>query len=253
MMTLPDATRRRRRRRTLLHIRVVAAGAGSLALAGLLVLSVLDMPEEPLGLANAAAAQLDISGVDHPVTAVLLNYRGYDTWLEVGVLLLAILALFALRGGAHLENVRPAPHRDPLLTWLTRLLIPMLTLTAGYLLWLGKFAPGGAFQAGVVLGAAGAMLRLSGTPSLDRIGDVAIRALLILGFFAFLAAAVATSLSGRAMLELPPDRAGDIILIIETCATISIAATCAVLVMALPGAEAPPEVAAKIIEPRAPA
>ncbi|TVQ33389.1 MAG: sodium:proton antiporter [Phycisphaeraceae bacterium] len=250
-MTRHDATLRRRRRRALLRVRIVVAGAGALALALLLVAAVLELPEGPLGLAEEAAAQLAHTGVDHAVTAVLLNYRSYDTWLEVGVLLLAVMAIFALRGGAHLENVRPAPRRDPLLTWLTRLLIPMLTLTAGYLLWLGKFAPGGAFQAGVVLGAAGAMLRLSGTPSLDRIGDVAIRILLAVGFLAFLVAAVATRLAGLDMLELPPGRAGDIILMVETLATISIATTCAVLVMAMPGAESPPAIAAKDVRKEA--
>ena len=38
------------------------------------------------------AAHLAESGVTHPVTAVLLNYRGYDTLLEIAVLLLALLA-----------------------------------------------------------------------------------------------------------------------------------------------------------------
>ena len=37
---------------------------------------------------DAAMAQ---SGVDHPVTAVLLNFRAWDTLLELAVLLLALL------------------------------------------------------------------------------------------------------------------------------------------------------------------
>ncbi len=37
------------------------------------------------------------SGVTNPVTAVLLNYRSYDTLLELGVLLLAVVAVWSLR------------------------------------------------------------------------------------------------------------------------------------------------------------
>jgi multisubunit Na+/H+ antiporter MnhB subunit len=37
------------------------------------------------------------SGVDHPVTAVLLNFRSYDTLLEIAVLLLAVVVALALR------------------------------------------------------------------------------------------------------------------------------------------------------------
>ncbi len=36
------------------------------------------------------------SGVEHPVTAVLLNFRGYDTLLEIAVLLLALLVMLAV-------------------------------------------------------------------------------------------------------------------------------------------------------------
>ena len=49
-----------------------------------------------------------------------------------------------------------------MLDTLTRLLVPVLILVAAYLLWVGAHAPGGAFQAGSVLGAAGVLLLLSG-------------------------------------------------------------------------------------------
>ncbi len=42
---------------------------------------------------------MDRSGVTHPVTAVLLNFRGYDTLLEVAVLLIALVGTWSLRLG----------------------------------------------------------------------------------------------------------------------------------------------------------
>lgn len=65
----------------------------SLGLAGLLVVSVLALPGSWPGLTGPALQQLGNSGVSNPVTATLLNYRSYDTLLEVGVLLLAVLGV----------------------------------------------------------------------------------------------------------------------------------------------------------------
>jgi hypothetical protein len=52
-----------------------------------------------IGTANKAVAvesKLHQSGVKNPVTAVLLNFRDYDTLLELTVLLLALLGANAL-------------------------------------------------------------------------------------------------------------------------------------------------------------
>lgn len=48
---------------------VLAAGLGY---------AVLSLPDQAQGLQAAVAEQMDRSGVEHPVTAVLLNFRGYD-------------------------------------------------------------------------------------------------------------------------------------------------------------------------------
>ena len=47
-------------------------------------------------LADDVHANLEISGVSNPVTAVLLNFRAYDTLLELTVLLAAMLGILAL-------------------------------------------------------------------------------------------------------------------------------------------------------------
>ena len=47
-------------------------------------------------LAQSVSTNLANSGVSNPVTAVLLNFRAYDTLLELAVLLTAVLGIFAL-------------------------------------------------------------------------------------------------------------------------------------------------------------
>ncbi|VAX05289.1 Na(+) H(+) antiporter subunit B, partial [hydrothermal vent metagenome] len=116
--------------------------------------AVLSLPLQAPGLSSHVAANLETSGVSNPVTAVLLNFRGYDTLLELGVLLLALLGVWSL-GAVPERRESPA---GPVLDMLSRLLVPLLILVAGYLLWVGTHAPGGAFQAGSVLAAAGVLL-----------------------------------------------------------------------------------------------
>ena len=59
---------------------------------------VLSLPPDAAGLSAQVAANLQTSGVSNPVTAVLLNFRGYDTLLEMVVLLLALLGVWSLEG-----------------------------------------------------------------------------------------------------------------------------------------------------------
>ena len=47
---------------------------------------------------------METSGVRNPVTAVLLNFRGYDTLLEMGVLLVALLGVWSLGTAARTEE-----------------------------------------------------------------------------------------------------------------------------------------------------
>lgn len=100
--------------------------------------------------------KLGISGSTHPVTAVLLNFRAFDTWLELGVLLLASVAAIAIHqlyDEGTIPAQTPCSQEQPRL--LARMMFPMLVLVGGVVLWYGSRAPGGAFQAGALLGAAG--------------------------------------------------------------------------------------------------
>jgi multisubunit Na+/H+ antiporter MnhB subunit len=169
-------------------------------------------------LAGQVLGRLPESGVTNPVTAVLLNFRAYDTLLELAVLLVALLGILAL--GPERAPYAPA---EPVLAGLVRWLIPILILTGGYLLWVGAHAPGGAFQAGAVLAAGGVLLRLAGNASGGLPRGVALRLLSLGGVAVFVAIGLAMLANGRPFLGFPPDWAGVLILLIETAATLAIA------------------------------
>jgi len=190
---------------------------------GVLCRALLELPATPTGLADETQRFLDQSGVSNPVTAVLLNYRGYDTLLEVAVLLLAIAAVWSLRS-AHPCSFAEPP--GPIMAALLRFLLPLLLLTSGYLLWIGAFAPGGAFQGGALLGGGIVLLLLGGgVPRrlLNRRG--LLRAGLWIGLAVFIGVGLSVMCGGGHFLEYPKSHAGHLILLVETAALISIGLT----------------------------
>lgn len=186
---------------------------------------VLSLPPYAAGLSTEVAANLEISGASNPVTAVLLNFRGYDTLLEIVVLLLALLGVWSLNSAGLDHKAAPGIVLDT----LARLLTPIFILVAAYLLWVGAHAPGGAFQAGAILGAAGVLLLLAGWRPPAALMALPLRLVLVIGPAIFVIVAVLTLLIKGQMLEYPPAQAGALILILETAATVSIAVTLAAL------------------------
>ena len=158
------------------------------------------------------------SGVSHPVTAVLLNFRAYDTLLELAVVFAAVLGILAL--GPARAGFRPAP---PLLSNLIRWLVPLLIVMAAYLLWVGASAPGGAFQAGATLAAAGILLRLGGDYRGGLPGNSLTRWLLVAGVALFTLLGILVMGGDRVFLQYPQAYAGALILLIETADSLSIA------------------------------
>ena len=207
-------------------MRRLLLGTLSLALLAALSWAVLSLPAKPTGLTEASLAQLPESGVTNPVTAVLLNYRGYDTLLEVGVLLLAIVGVWSLRRGEWPAN----DLRDrPLLQSLLRVVLPLLMLAAGYLLWIGGFAPGGAFQGGALLGGALVLAMLGGRGRRVLNHERLLRAGLVLGALVFAAVCAVTMLLTGGLLQYPPGSGGTWIMVIESAALISIGLTLGLL------------------------
>jgi multisubunit Na+/H+ antiporter MnhB subunit len=199
--------------------------ACALAIFAVLSWAVWSLPRKALGLAPEIAALLPQSGVENPVTAVLLNFRGYDTLLEIGVLFLAVLGAWSMGEAKAPQLEEPGP----LLLALVRLLLPLLVIVAAYLLWLGSHAPGGALQAGGVLAAAGILLLLVDIRPPPVLTGWPLRAALGICFALFLAAAIGMSVIGGRFLEYPAGWAKGLILLIEAIMTLSVAATFALL------------------------
>lgn len=187
--------------------------------------AVLSLPAQTPGLSEYVTEHIGTSGVSNPVTAVLLNFRGYDTLLEMGVLLLALLGVWSVSRVPQQSEAPPGPVLD----MLSRLLVPLLILVAGYLLWVGAHAPGGAFQAGAVLGAAGVLLLLAGWRPDARFSGLPLRLTLVAGLGMFVVVGMVLILPGGRLLEYPPPFAGTLILLIEAAATLSIGVTLAAL------------------------
>ena len=196
-----------------------------LALAGGLGYAVLSLPDQATGLSDRVSTNMETSGVTNPVTAVLLNFRGYDTLLELGVLLVALLGAWSLGSAAAHRRSDP----EPVLSFLVGVLVPMMILMAGYLLWVGANAPGGAFQAGSVLAGSGILLLLSGKRLPVRLRGWPLRLVLVLGLGVFVAVGMAMLSASGIFLQYPPELAGGLILFIEAAATLSIGVTLAAL------------------------
>jgi multisubunit Na+/H+ antiporter MnhB subunit len=202
------------------------------ALAGMFGSAVLGLPRESAGLTAQVAARLSETGIEHAVTAVLLNFRGYDTWLELGVLLLALTGCLGVMQRRDLTGAEPPGNPSELLTALVRIMVPVMVLVAGYLLWLGKAAAGGAFQAGVVLAAAWVLMWYGGRRGSASWSPSLWRGLAVAGLLGFLGVALATLWVEGVLLGLPTPIAGAIILGLELLATVSIGVTLAALIIA---------------------
>lgn len=196
----------------------------------------LSLPEPVFNPGALAQTRIAESGVSNPVTAVLLNFRGYDTLLEVAVLLLGLLGVWTMGPG---ESVSKKTHPIPaqasaLIEALIHLLVPVAVLTAGYLLWAGAHAPGGAFQAAAVLAGIGVLLSLSERLPPLLVMPHLLRALLALGLTVFSIVALSALIWRGNLLEYPPAWAGFLILIIESTLTVSISLTLVLLFRGAP-------------------
>jgi multisubunit Na+/H+ antiporter MnhB subunit len=217
------------------------------ALAGLLAWAILSLPFHGTSLKAQVFANMGNSGVSNPVTAVLLNFRGYDTLLEIVVLFLAALGAWSLGIVQLPDPLHPA---RPFLSALLRILLPAMVLTAGYLLWAGAHAPGGAFQAGAVLGSAGILLLLTEVRFASAIVRWPLRTALSAGILVFIGVALGSMALGGRLLEYPPHWTGVLILVIETAAILSIGVTLMVLFIGGRPSEADGSVSVKSTEQR---
>lgn len=204
----------------------------------IMIEAVILLPPEAEGLQPTVSTHLGESGVSNPVTAVLLNFRGYDTLLEILVLATALWAVLAVGGTAIVPRPQPT---NSLLAALTACLVPILVLVAAYLLWIGASRPGGAFQAAALLTAGALLLDLSGYNPIRRLSVWWLRLLLLIGPAVFLGAALLCLRYGE-LLTYPAGYAKYWILTIEVACTVSIGFILLLLVLGgRPGEDATTE------------
>lgn len=216
-------------------VRALVVAVACLAFTGVLATSIWAIASNstPVDLPQLLSEHLDHSGVEHPVTAVLLNFRSYDTLLEIGVLVIAGIAGISMAKAASLEDPELRTS-DSLLYALQRWFVPLMLVLAGYLLWAGSDRPGGAFQAGAVLAATGVLMRLGGVPMEFLRPGLLLRLGLALGFTVFLLVAVASAIGGDAFLAYPPGMTKILIVVIESVLTLSIAMVLLALFVSAP-------------------
>lgn len=168
---------------------------------GLLIYATVDFPEwaDPASPASMHVSPryiektMEETSVPNIVTAVLADYRGYDTMFETAVIFAAGVACFLIlrtflrnapeerlyrhvltgvtiriKKGGRLPRSDDfkridtlwTPH-DLIIKTISRLLIPFIQLFGLYVIAHGHHSPGGGFQGGVILGASIILLAIS--------------------------------------------------------------------------------------------
>src|SRR5262252_8085320 len=213
-------------------LRLAAVLVCALIAAGLVALLPL-LPEPAPTLATQTAANIAATGLQNPVTAVLMAYRAIDTLLEVVVLLLVLLGMWSLAPD-HLWSGLPRrsglSDPDGILTFDAQMLVPIGILVGIHIFWVGSVAPGGEFQGATILAAMWILTTLSGLVDPPAVNRRWLRLLLIIGPAIFVAIGLAGFAMAGAFLAYPMEHAKLLILIIEIPVTLSIAAMLFLLV-----------------------
>lgn len=216
------------------------AGLGCAGLSVALGAALLLLPEAAPSLAPEVAAALPQTGLGNPVTGVLMSFRGLDTLLESAVVVLAVVCIWAMApdgGWGGMPGVpQPALANGPM-ALLARLLPPLGIVVAVHILWVGKDAPGGKFQAAAILAAMWLLPWMAGLVAPPRIAVRRLRAVVALGPAVFIAIGLAGMALEGAFLAYPPGWAVPLIMVTEIVLTASIAVALALLVMGPPTAE----------------
>jgi multisubunit Na+/H+ antiporter MnhB subunit len=183
-----------------------------------LVLCVLVLPDPAPTLAPEVAANIGVTEVGNPITAVLLAFRALDTLLEIVVLLFALIGVWSLAADEAWGG-RPGPRHaadpDGILAYLARVLPPVGIVAGMYIFWVGADYPGGKFQGATIVAAMGLLVMMAGLADTPPISRAWLRAGLVTGPLAFIAIGIVGAMTAGAFLAYPDGYAKALILAIE--------------------------------------
>lgn len=120
------------------------------------------------------------------VTAVVLDYRGFDTLGEVTVLFAAIAGIGLLLGASRRRRIRPA---GPVISSMAPWIAAFIIITSAYIFLHGHLSPGGGFPGGAMI-AAGFLIMVLGVGSrapkifktIETLGGLAFVTVGVIGF-----------------------------------------------------------------------
>ena len=140
----------------------------------LLYLGVSDLPQwgDPYSPVNTKVSSYYVENaygdtkVPNLVTAVLADYRSFDTMFETCVVFIAVLGIFMLLKKEDLSEddlsaSTPLPPNNLIIRVSSRFMVPFIQLFGLYVVAHGHYSPGGGFQGGVILGASLILLAMA--------------------------------------------------------------------------------------------
>ncbi|WP_331345064.1 monovalent cation/H+ antiporter subunit A [Cellvibrio sp. UBA7661] len=139
-------------------VRDIAIAGGAGAGVGLLTLAILTRPYDTALAEFFLANSVSGGGGTNVVNVILVDFRGFDTLGEISVLAIAGLGVYLMLDGLRL----PLPTTDldgrgwardpypPILTVLSRILLPLALMVSVYIFLRGHNQPGGGFIAGLI-------------------------------------------------------------------------------------------------------
>jgi multisubunit Na+/H+ antiporter MnhB subunit len=197
--------------------RWLAAGV-SCAVAVALAICVLALPEPAPTLAPEVLANIAVTEVGNPITAVLLAFRAMDTLLEAIVLLFALIGVWSLapdRAWGGRPGLLQAAGPNGMLAFAARALAPIGVVTGMYIFWIGADHPGGKFQGATILAAMWLLVMMAGLADAPPISRSWLRGLLVAGPLAFIGIGAVGAVQAGAFLAYPEGFAKPLILVVE--------------------------------------
>jgi multisubunit Na+/H+ antiporter MnhB subunit len=217
-------------------VRTMAFGL-SAAVAAALAICVLLLPDPAPTLAPEAAANIAVTGVGNPITAVLLAYRAMDTLLEAIVLVFALIGVWSLapdRAWGGRPGLRQQADPNGILAYLARVLPPIGIIVGMYIFWIGADHPGGKFQGATIIAAMWLLTIMAGLSDAPPISRPWLRIGLVAGPLVFIAIGFAGAVKAGAFLAYPEGFAKPLILVIEFALMPTLALILALLLAGAP-------------------